>query len=344
MKIIQHEIFDQNESLLKTRKVMLDAKQTLLEYLQKPHKCVIFIACGSGYMLSTGAASLFSTRTDKKAVALAGGEVLLNPKKYAPLFDDALVVTISRSGETSEVVKSLRAMSELASFSSIAILAKDACTIKDQVDFSIDIPWAFDESVCQTRNISNFYYALTMLYAFYVGDTALEESFDRFFAAQPQYIADRLAECEQIAPLGWDNVTVLADGEICGIAQEGGLAFTEISILPGNHFCFLDYRHGPVVVADSKKLVIAVLNSEDEVQQKKFMAEIRARGAYVISMGGRDKAFWGTDHHVNLDQIDRFEVYGLALINLCQILAFCKALCNGHDPDAPDGLDAFIVI
>ena len=95
MKIIQHEIFDQNESLLKTRAAMRGAKEQLLQYLNKPHKAVVFIACGSGYMLASGAATLFSCQTDKKAVALAGGDVMLSPKKYQDLFQDALVVTQS---------------------------------------------------------------------------------------------------------------------------------------------------------------------------------------------------------------------------------------------------------
>lgn len=50
--------------------------------------------------------------------------------------------------------------------------------------------------------------------------------------------------CHEIANLDWDNVVVLADGPICGIAEEGALAFTEISMLTGRYFHLLDYRHG----------------------------------------------------------------------------------------------------
>ena len=43
-----------------------------------------------------------------------------------------------------------------------------------------------------------------------------------------------------------------------------------------------------------------------------------------------------------LDSIDRYEVWGLPLVNLCQVLAFHKALVNGHDPDRPEGLNPFV--
>ena len=62
----------------------------------------------------------------------------------------------------------------------------------------------------------------------------------------------------------------------------------------------------------------------------------------VITQGLKDQDFWGSDFHVALDAVSHFPVWGLALINLCQVLAFCKALELGHDPDMPEGLNPYI--
>ena len=342
MKIIQHEILTQTEALLKTQELLLGHKDELCRYLRQPYRNIIFLGCGSGYMLNCSSAAMFSLHTEKKALSLAGGGVLLDLDKYINAFTDSLVIVTSRSGETSEVILVLQEMKKRTRFKTLGILANQSCTLKSVLDFSLEIPWAYDKSVCQTCNISNFYYALTMLYAFYTNDEALEDSFAAFFRIQPEYLAALEPDCQRIARIGWDNVTVLADGEICGLASAGGLAFTEICILPGEHFNLLDYRHGPIVVADSTKLVIALLNPKEEAQQKKLISELCDNGAFVITLGLKDQDFWGSGYHIPLHSISHFAVWGAAFFNLCQLLAFHKALVNGHDPDVPEGLNPYV--
>lgn len=342
METIRREIFSQNESLIKTKEQLYLQKEELTAFMHQPCKSIVFLGCGSGCMLSTGAAAMFSMHTDKKAVGLAGGAVMMEPTKYKGLFDDALVVITSRSGETSEVVYALNEMKKLTSFRTLGILSKEDCTLRPMMDLSVIIPWTYDHSVCQTRNISNFYYSLSMLLAFYNGDDELADSFSVFFDIQNDYIAKLGEDCKEIAQKEWNSVTVLADGEVCGVANEGGLAFTEISILPGDYYNILDYRHGPIVLVNSSKLMIVLLNNKTDEHQKKMIADLKVKGGYVITLGPADRAAWGSDYHVCLDGIKRSEAWGLPYINLCQILAFSKAVANGHDPDAPEGLNPFV--
>lgn len=342
MEVIKHEIFSQTEALLKTEELLLLRQDELYQYLHQPFRSFVFLGCGSGHMLNKSAAALFSLYTDKKAIAIAGGEVLMNPENYKNIFSDSLVIITSRSGETSEVIFALQEMKKRTNFKTLGILAAQTCALKPMMDFCIEIPWAYDESVCQTRNISNFYYALTMLFAVYTQDEVLKESFSSFFSSQQIYLSRLQVDCQRIATLDWNNVTVLADGEACGIGCGGGLAFTEISILPGEYFNLLDYRHGPIVVADSKKLVIVLLHPEEETQQRKMISDLHAHDSFIITLGLKDQDFWGSNYHIALDSISRFPVWGLAFINLCQVLAFYKAVSMGHDPDVPQGLNPYV--
>mgnify|MGYP000004771189 CR=1 FL=1 len=82
----------------------------------------------------------------------------------------------------------------------------------------------------------------------------------------------------EIANLDWDNVVVLADGPICGIAEEGALAFTEISMLTGRYFHLLDYRHGPIVVSGKRTLTLALLRPGEEKLQSAMMKDVIQRG------------------------------------------------------------------
>lgn len=342
METIKREIFSQPEALRRTGAALLIRRKEICEFLQRDDSSILFIGCGSGYMLSCGGAYLFNVHTNRKAVALTGGEVMLAPQRYKNLFRDAVVVVTSRSGETSEVVNALREMKELVPFRMLGILAKENCSMEKMVDLCVSIPWAYDESICQTRTISNFFYALDMLYAMYAGDESLIAEFSACIDRQRDYLAQIDGLCTELAERDWNNVTVLSDGDVCGVAQESALAFTEISTVPSEHSGFLDYRHGLVAVADMKKLVIALLTPGDVKQQNEMVSEIRDRGSIVVTIGHGEASQWNSNYHIALKPGSRTETWGLPLVNFCQIMAFRKALANDHDPDVPAGLKAYV--
>lgn len=255
MYTIQTEIFSQPSALMQTQALFKEKHDQIYEFIKEPFQNIIFIGCGSGFMLSEGAAAMFSMYTDKKTVAVSGGEIILSPEKYSRIFTNALVIVASRSGETSEVLFALEKLRKLTTFKTMGIIAKTDCSLKPYLDFTLEIPWAFDHSVCQTRTISNIYYSLTMLLAIYIENEQLAAAFQTFFENQSAFLEEHKEMCQIIAQKEWNNVTVLGDGEISGIASEGSLAFTEICILPGEYFNLLDYRHGPIVLANEKKTV-----------------------------------------------------------------------------------------
>lgn len=342
MYTIQTEIFTQPSALMQTQALFQEKRDQIYEFITKPYQNIIFIGCGSGFMLSEGAAAMFSMYTDKKAVAISGGEIILSPDKYCKLIANSLVIIASRSGETSEVLFALEKMRELTTFKTMGIIANTDCSLKPYLDFTLEIPWAFDHSICQTRTISNIYYSLSMLLAIYLKNKQLETSFQMFFGNQLEFLEEHKKKCQEIAQREWNNVTVLGDGEISGIASEGSLAFTEICILPGEYFNILDYRHGPIVLADEKKLFLVLVNPNENNYQKQMIKDIKNRGSYVITLGHQTSDYWESDYHVSLSAIENSITWGIPFINICQMLAFYKALVNDHNPDIPGGLNPYI--
>lgn len=341
MYVIEQEIFAQPQALAQTRDYMLAHRDEILDFM-KGSKKVVLIGCGSSYMISVGAAAVFNARTDVKAVALAGGELMLAPDKYISSLRNSTVIVISRSGETSEVVYALRKLRALTTFRTLLLTAKSECTLKDMVELTLTLPWSFDESVCQTRTIVNFYAAVLWIYGFYVDDAGLLASIGRAVSGQQAHLEQNRAVCRSVGDIAWDNVTVLADSELCGVAQEGALAFTEICMLPGEHFRVLDYRHGPIVVAGKRKLVIAVLRPEEEEYQRKMVADIKKRGATVIALSAWKAPVADADVTIAIHGLDDFAAWGIPFIAICQMIAYYKALAVGHNPDEPDGLNPYI--
>ncbi|WP_419491363.1 SIS domain-containing protein [Anaerotruncus massiliensis (ex Liu et al. 2021)] len=343
MFTIEQEIFSQDRALGRTARYLQEYAGGIRAALRedRPEK-LVFLGCGSSYMLAAGAAHLFSVRGGTQAVALAGGEVMLAPGRYAGLFEGALVLLLSRSGETSEVLLALERMKQRARFRTLGITMKAGSSLRGRTDLLLELPWAFDESVCQTRTVTNLYAALLELFTVYSGDESLRESLGRAVEGQGAWISGHSGDCRRIASVGWDNVTVLADGELCGIAKEGALAFTEVCMLRGEYFRLLDYRHGPIVVADGKKLVIAAMGPWEESYQKQMVADIRKRGAAVAALGAQEENIWGADFYFPVRGIADYAAWGLPFIALCQMIAFYKAVERGHNPDMPDGLDPYI--
>ena len=168
MFTIEQEIFSQDRALGRTARYLQEYAGGIRAALRedRPEK-LVFLGCGSSYMLAAGAAHLFSVRGGTQAVALAGGEVMLAPGRYAGLFEGALVLPLSRSGETSEVLLALERMKQRARFRTLGITMKADSSLRGRTDLLLELPWAFDESVCQTRTVTNLYAALLELFTVY---------------------------------------------------------------------------------------------------------------------------------------------------------------------------------
>ena len=139
------------------------------------------------------------------------------------------------------------------------------------------------------------------------------------------------------------QIFVLADGELEGIAEEGALAFNEISMLPSRYLHVLDVRHGPMVLADDKTLVIAALSPNDQEEQNKLLRDFREKGSMILTFGEcAREAVSETDCHVAVPHSDYVSVQGIPFIFICQSLSFYKALLLGGNPDQPTGLDPWI--
>ena len=146
----------------------------------------------------------------------------------------------------------------------------------------------------------------------------------------------------EIANLDWDNVVVLADGPICGIAEEGALAFTEISMLTGRYFHLLDYRHGPIVVSGKRTLTLALLRPGEEKLQSAMMKDVIQRGGPVVTISHCTENRYDAAAHIQIPEVGEFAAWGILFIYVAQMTALLKAIALGGNPDQPKGLDAYI--
>lgn len=339
------EIKDQYRALSKTLEYLEEQKAGLLpEWEKQPPKALVFLGCGSSYMIACSLRDVAGSMTSLPVSAMAAGDLWLNHSRYCHRLSGALIVAVSRSGRTSEILHAIDALKEdQIPFQVYSIIASEKSPLAERSAISLELPWCFDESVCQTRSVSNLYAAGACLLAALFRKDALTRDFCELAKAGSAYLEKAESFLHSAASGPWNKAVVLADGECAGLAAEGALAFQEIAQLPACQHHVLDVRHGPMVLIDSNTLVLAYLYPDGEPQQEALLGDLLQKGAQVIAYSNLRREIPGVST-VELGAEIGPLAGGIAFLNLCQLTAYEKSLETGSNPDAPEGLDAWIEV
>lgn len=337
----EKEIFAQPEALRKIRAWFdSNARKAKDFFAEANRRKYVFIGCGSSFMISQSGMSLFASIDNADAYALAGGDFLVDPENYRNVLKDSVVIILTRSGLTSEIVRSAEILKSDFDVKILTITMKEENELADKSDFMMTFPWAYDQSVCQTQTVTSIYYALLRLYAELTENQSLRRELSELADGQDAFLRKYRTLAQRIALKDFTNAIVLCDGVPNGMAQEGALAFTEVAMLPGQAFHLLDYRHGPKVLNNGRTLTIAALKRGARELQTKMIEDLRKTGTTLVVLDSENIAPQA-DFHVEVPSFSH-PLMGIFLINICQMISLEKALAMGNNPDHPKGLDAYI--
>ena len=326
------EIRSQYEALRKTLSLFEEKRASLARiWAEKKPKALAFIGCGSSYMVSCSLRDAAAKVLDLPVFAMAAGDLWLNCESYQRQLDGAMIVAVSRSGKTSEILHAADAMDAAGiRYTLCGIVAATDTPLGERAAVSLEIPWAFDESVCQTRSVSNLYAAGLCLISGFAGDKKVPEALSKLCETGDAYLKKAEPLMEQIAKEPWDKAVV-------------ALAFQEISQLPGAQHHVLDVRHGPIVLVDEKTLVLVYLLPSGQSQQEALIRDLQKKGAKVLVYSNLPREIPDAET-ISLGTDVGEAAGGIAFLNLCQLAAYEKSAETGSDPDAPTGLDAWIQV
>lgn len=345
MYYTEKEIMTQHEALEATYRYFENRKQEIQQFFSdKKCKKFMIMGCGSSYMLAKSGQKLFCSYEDTSALAVAGGDFLLNPGAYDAYVKDSVLVCLSRSGKTTEIIRSVQYVKEKYGCPVVSVSMEKENSLLPYSDLDLVMEWCYDKSVCQTRSVTNLYLAMLMLTAYYGKNDELTADVKTVIGSNEKYKEAYRPLLKEIAGREWDKAVVLADGAVCGIAEEGALAFAEISRMPGYYANVLDYRHGPMVLNDERTLNIVLTASEDTKLQRAMLRDIQERKGVLVTASVEKEDLYGADLHVTLGDCKKTESMGIAYIYIMQMIAYEKAIAKGCDPDAPEGLDAYITL
>ncbi len=345
MYLTEKEILDTPKALKRTCSYFEKQRENISRFFaEHPGRKFVFFGCGSSYMLAKGAAELFRMYPETCSAAIQAGDYVINPELWSNAVRGSILVAISRSGRTSEMVWAIKHAAQNHGCPVISLSMEPENDISPFADLDLTMDWCYDKSVCQTRTVTNLYAALALLAGQYAGDAALIEAVKDAAGQNEAFQQAVRPVLEELASREWTNAVVLADGPLCGIAEEGALAFTEIAMLTGRYFHVLDYRHGPIVVSGPNTVTLMVLQPENGALQENMVRDVMKKGGTVITASDEEGNPYGADAHVCIGLNGPFAAWGIPFIYLCQMLSLLKAIALGGNPDAPTGLDAYITL
>ncbi|MDR2253852.1 MAG: hypothetical protein LBD97_08370 [Bifidobacteriaceae bacterium] len=263
--------------------------------LPQPGERVAVIGCGTSWFMAMAYAARRERAGHGRTDAFTAAEF-----PAARTYDR--VVAITRSGATTEVIRTLRSLAP--GVPTVALTAQPTAPVKDAARDVVDLSFADERSVVQTRFATT---ALALLRSS-LGEDISEAIGDSRVA---------LAESAPPAVIEAEHFAFLGQGWTIGLAEEAALKLREASLSFTEAHPAMDYRHGPIALAQPGRVVWVVGEAPPGLA-----ADVTRTGAT-----------W-------------FQPHGdpMATLVLAQRVAVARGLARGLDPDHPRNLSRAVVL
>jgi glutamine---fructose-6-phosphate transaminase (isomerizing) len=342
------EILSQPAIWSETEK-QLDASQTL-EHLAdtfSPRSPWLFVGCGSSYYLSRLIAALWTKQFYIPATGVPASELLFAPEETLRRIGAEQVVLMSRSGETTEVLRAAELLQRHKTVQTLGVTCNPDSPLEKLCTHTFKLSWADEKSTVMTRSFTAILLAFQRLALQFIGDNQLSSALDQLPAkgqiwldAQAQKIRD-FASKRKFA-----DYIFLGQGAHYWLAQEAGLKITEMSASYAQVYHSLEFRHGPRSIAGPETL-ITIFRSDAAAEAETVLArELKELGAAICVITNRatPELKKHTDLLIELE-LDgpEFARYAVTAIP-AHLLGTAVGLRKGLNPDAPPNLTRAVVL
>jgi glucosamine--fructose-6-phosphate aminotransferase (isomerizing) len=299
---------------------------------------VVFTGCGSPYYLALAAAATFQELTGQPARGVPASEIWLNPRSTLPDGGRSLLVTLSRSGETTETLRAVEAFRDSGRGDVLTLSCYPNRPLTTLGDLNLIFPSGQEQSMAQTRAFSVLYLATVALAALWAGRDELLGELARLPEMCRQLLTDTADLTHDLGgDAAIDRFYFLGSGPRYGLACELSLKMKEMSISHSEPFHFMEFRHGPRAMAGPGALLVGLVSAANQAYELAVLEDIRGQGARVLAIG---------EHAPDIAFGAGLSAAASDLLNLPvgQLLGFERALHNGCNPDQPENLAAVVVL
>lgn len=287
---------------------------------------VIFVASGTAYHASLLGAYFLHTQ-GIKAQALIAGEF----DTFATINENDLVIAVSQSGETMDVIEALKYAKENNSLIA-SIVNVPFSSIERASDLSIRTEAGKEVAVASTKAFTN--QVITMLniakaFGYPNGLNDMPNKLKKVLSLEP-IIANYAKEFSNK-----NDLYVIGRKIGYPVSREIALKIKEISYVHAEGMMASELKHGTIALIENGTPVIA-LSYENDVRMNGSIQEVIARGANVVTIGTKN-----SDIIVPADSEAEF---GILSAVVGQLLAYYLAFERGCNIDKPRNLAKSVTV
>ena len=304
----------------------------------------LFIGCGSSYYVALAAAATMKSLTGRPARAVPASEILLYPELVFSQ-DPCIPVLISRSGQTSEVLKAAELLNKRG-LASVAVSCVNGQSLEKLATITITLP-ADEKSTVMTRSFTSMLLALQFLASRVAGNEAYADA----LSAMPELAAAALKPVPErirdfVARHTFADYVCLGHGPFYGLACEYALKMTEMSVSYAQFFHSLEFRHGPKSIVRPETLVIFLLSEQGYDAECDLLEEVKSLGGttLVVANQANPRVHAAADLVVELGlKLPETARLAPSLVP-GQLLGLHTGLKKGLNPDSPRHLSRAVIL
>ena len=357
---MQKEIFEQPKAIADTLDIAINETGIspqlyghLGESVLQDVEAVTILACGTSYH-----AGLVARYWIESLAGMPCNTEIASEYRYRKSVPNpnALIVTISQSGETADTLAALDHAKSLGQSKTLAICNVDESALVRQSKLRFLTRAGPEIGVASTKAFTTqlaALFLLTLVLAKMKGKLSQEQEAGHIESLRKlPHAVNRALELEPDI-MQWaerfaqkDHALFLARGVHYPIALEGALKLKEISYIHAEAYPAGELKHGPLALVDSNMPVIAVAPSDALIEKlKSNLQEVKARGGELYVVADEESNFQdeASIHVVRMAGHAHYLSPILHAVPL-QLLAYHAALQKGTDVDKPRNLAKSVTV
>ncbi|HXH68540.1 MAG TPA: SIS domain-containing protein [Candidatus Limnocylindrales bacterium] len=315
--------------------------------LFSPRSPWLFVGCGSSYYLSRLIAALWTKHFYIPATGVPASELLFAPEETLRRLGAEQVVLMSRSGETTEVLRVAELLRGHPAVQTLGVTCNPQSPLVELCTHSFKLTWADEKSTVMTRSFTAILLAFQRLGLQFVGDSQFSGALDSLPQRGQEWMDNHAKKIQQFAATRRvDDYVFLGQGVHYWLAQEAGLKVTEMSSSYAQVYHSLEFRHGPRSIAGRNTLITFFISETAAEQETLLVKELKELGAAICVIVNRAtpelKKHSDLLIELSLDGPE-FARYAVTAIP-AHLLGTAIGLRKGLNPDAPKNLTRAVVL
>ena len=335
-------------------KEIMEQKDTIMRAINQNEKAILktaeeigraygtfFTGCGTAGKVCLTGEYIFSKVANKHVNFVVSSEF---PNYQHFLTDKTLLITISQSGETADVMEAVETARRLG-VRVISLVNVMGSSLQRNSDYTFMINAGPEKAVASTKATTAQLALVTMLA--YAVSGKLQEG-KRLLAEAAAKVNDMLnpryeARIARLARRlkNSRNIYIIGRSLNYPIALESAIKIMEVSYIHAQGFAGGELKHGPIaLIEEGEPCIVLAANDETRDDIISNAMEVKARGGYIIGVSPENNEVF--DYWLRVPDVGNAS----PIVNIIpvQILAYHLAVLRGHDPDYPRNLAKSVTV